>query len=179
MGEDPERDAPIRAIVGRTKEDTMIDTSTIPASGAHIRSLVKVVEIDTDPASAWADWASAEGIMAWWHPAAVDIDLRIGGPFEISFSLDPEPGLRGSEGCRYLSYIPGEMISFTWNAPPALALRSANTWVAITFSGSEDGGTTERFVHTGFLDGPDWDDYLAYFHDAWDHVLELQRAHHA
>jgi uncharacterized protein YndB with AHSA1/START domain len=157
----------------------LIDTTTIPASGAQIRSIVKVVDVDTNPATAWADWASVEGIMAWWRPAAANIDLRIGGPFEILFSLEPDAGLRGSEGCRYLSYVPGEMISFTWNAPPTLPLRSSNTWVVITFTDIGDGRTSVRLVHTGFLDGPDWDDYLAYFHEAWEYVLERQRAHHA
>jgi uncharacterized protein YndB with AHSA1/START domain len=157
----------------------VIDTSTIPARGAHIRSLIKEIEIDTDPASAWSDWASADGLLAWWRAPAANIELRIGGPFEIFFSLDVEPGLRGSEGCRYLSYVPGESISFTWNAPPHLPLRASNTWVVITFAATERATTAVRFVHTGFLEGSDWDDYMAYFHEAWDYVLALQRDHHA
>jgi uncharacterized protein YndB with AHSA1/START domain len=161
------------------EEAPVIDTTTIPASGVDIRSLVKVIDVDTDPATAWLDWSSSDRLMAWWGVAETDIDLRIGGPFEVLFGGEPGSGIRGSEGCRYLSYVPGEMVSFTWNAPPQLALRSSNTWVVITFTGNEAGGTTIRFVHTGFLEGADWDDYMAYFHDAWDHVLELQRAHHA
>lgn len=165
-------------IMGAISGGMRIDTTTIPASGSHIRSLVKVVDIDTDPATAWSDWASSERLTAWWTAPATNIELRIGGPFEILFSLDADPGTRGSEGCRILSYVPGEMLSFTWNAPPHLPLRAANTWVVITFTENEEGGTTIRFVHTGFLEGADWDDYMAYFHDAWDHVLGRQRAYH-
>ena len=157
----------------------MLDTSTIPAAGPDVRSLVHTTTVEATPDRAWADWASADALTAWWQAPEVHIDLRIGGPFEILFSLDAAEGTRGSEGCRYLSYVPGEMISFTWNAPPTLALRSSNTWVVITFTPTADGRTEVRHVHTGFLEGEDWDAYMAYFADAWTYVLELQRAHHA
>jgi uncharacterized protein YndB with AHSA1/START domain len=156
-----------------------MDTSTIPASGPTIRSLTKTARLDTDVRTAWEGWASAEGLTAWWQASETKIDLRIGGPFEIYFDMDAEQGLRGSEGCRYLSYVPGEMVSFTWNAPPHLPLRSANTWVVVTFTATADGGTEIRLVHTGFLDGADWDDYRNYFDSAWEFVLGLQQQHHA
>ncbi len=38
-------------------------------------------------------------------------------------------------------------------------------------------GTTVRLVHTGFLTGADWDEYMAYFDTAWDQVLGLLVAH--
>lgn len=156
-----------------------MDTSTIPARGEAIRSLTRTTVIDVDPMSAWRDWASAAGLTKWWNVPETNIDLRVGGPFELIFDMDAGEGLRGSEGCRYLSYVPGEMISFTWNAPPHLALRTSNTWVVITFTATESSGTTVRLVHTGFLDGTDWDDYITYFETAWEQVLGLQRNHHA
>ena len=73
------------------------------------------------PGDVWAAWASSEGIASWWNPPATRIDLRIGGPFELLFAIDQPKGRRGSEGCRYLAYVPGEVVSFTWNAPPHLA----------------------------------------------------------
>lgn len=156
----------------------MIDTSTIPATGAGIRSLVRTATIDARPAQTWADWASADRLVAWWPVPETNIDLRVGGPLELLFSTDAPEGQRGSEGCQYLSYVPGEMISFTWNAPPHLALRTSNTWVVITFSATDDGRTDVRLVHTGFLEGPDWDAYRAYFGEAWTSVLELHRRHY-
>lgn len=154
----------------------MIDTKHIAGSGPQVRSLIKETEVAATPDDAWSAWISAEGITAWWRPAACNIDLRIGGPFEILFSLDAPEGERGSEGCRILSYVPGESLAFTWNAPPHLPLRSVNTWVTLTFAASA-GGTNVRLVHTGFLDGPDWDDYLAYFDNAWTYVLGLLKDH--
>lgn len=156
----------------------MIDTSAIGGGGPGIRSIVKETEVGAPAAEVWAAWASSEGIATWWGPASSNIELRIGGPYEILFSLDPPEGERGSEGCRVLSYVPGESLSFTWNAPPHLPLRSTNTWVVLTFSATVD-GTAVRLVHTGFLDGPDWDDYMAYFDSAWDYVLRLLRDHYS
>ena len=157
----------------------MIDPSTIPARGPDIRSLIVERSIDADAMSVWADWASADGVTRWWPVPSAEIDLRIGGPFELHFSLDEPEGLRGSEGCRYLAYVPGEMISFTWNAPPHLPLRSSNTWVVITFTPTSARSTRVRLVHTGFLVGADWDDYMAYFERAWASVLDLEQASHA
>jgi len=148
----------------------MIDTSTIPGEGKHLRSLAKETIVLTDPATVWTAWTSSDEIGAWWGPPASNIELRVGGPFELLFTEEAEPGSKGSEGCKFLGYVPGEMISFTWNAPPHLPLRSSNTWVVITFTRESD-HTRVRLVHTGFLVGTDWDDYMAYFDEAWGSVL--------
>jgi uncharacterized protein YndB with AHSA1/START domain len=150
-----------------------MDTSTIPAAGPDIRSLVKTTEVNAAPAEVWSSWASNEGIASWWGPADSNIELRIGGSYEILFSRDAPVGERGSEGCRVLAYVPGESLAFTWNAPPHLPLRAANTWVVLTFAEAVPGVTAVRLVHTGFLEGPDWDDYMAYFDRAWEYVLGL------
>lgn len=155
----------------------MIDNATIPGSGAAVRTLVKATRVAASPMAVWSAWTTSDGVDAWWGPAASNIDLRIGGPFEIMFSLEPPEGTRGSEGCRFLAYVPGEMLAFTWNAPPTLPLRSANTWVVLTFEPAGEDQTSVRLAHTGFLDGPDWDDYMAYFDSAWDYVLGLLADH--
>lgn len=154
-----------------------MDTSTIAANGSNIRSLSKEVNVAAAAAPVWAAWTSNDGIASWWGPAESNIELRIGGPFEILFSLEPPEGQRGSEGCRILAYVPGESLSFTWNAPPHLPLRSANTWVVLTFTATGPNETAVRLVHTGFLQGSDWDGYMAYFDEAWDYVLGLLQNH--
>ena len=152
------------------------DTSPIAGRGASVRSLAKEIEVAAPPGEVWSAWTSTEGIALWWNPPKSNIDLRIGGPFEIHFSLDEPEGKQGSEGCRVLSYVPGESFSFTWNAPPHLPLRESNTWVVLAFS-EVPAGTRVRLVHTGFLEGPDWDDYIAYFETAWGYVLDLLSQH--
>ncbi|HLN51227.1 MAG TPA: SRPBCC domain-containing protein [Thermoplasmata archaeon] len=68
---------------------------------------------------AWRAWTTTEGIGAWWVKQSW-IELRVGGPFELYFAPDLPRGLQGSEACRILSYRPPEMLSFSWNFPPAL-----------------------------------------------------------
>ncbi|MDA2980007.1 MAG: SRPBCC domain-containing protein [Actinomycetota bacterium] len=156
----------------------MIDTSTIPGAGHDVRSLVKEAVVGTHPTAAWTAWTTTDEITSWWPAPRTNIDLRVGGPFELLFNLDIEPGLQGSEGCVFLGYVKGEMLSFTWNAPPHLALREKNTWVVLTFSEVAD-GTHVRLVHTGFLEGADWDAYIEYFEEAWGFVLKLFVDHFA
>ncbi len=155
----------------------VIDTATIAAAGPFIRSLVRETEVSATPLDVWLAWTSEEQIEAWWGPPAANIDLRIGGRFELLFDAEAPVGRQGGEGCQYLGYVPGEMISFTWNAPPHLALRETNTWVVITFDPLGPTRTKVRLVHTGFLEGPDWDAYVAYFEGAWTHVLRLLAEH--
>ena len=153
----------------------MPDTS-IAVGGSDLRSLVVDTTVAAPRRAVWDAWASAEGIGSWWNPPGSTIELRVGGPFELYFDMNVAPGLRGSEGCVYLGYVPGEMISFTWNAPPHLVLRESHTWVVITFSDSPK-GTAIRLVHTGFGAGGDWDEYMDYFQNAWAHVLDLLATH--
>ena len=155
----------------------MIDTGSIAGAGPDIRSLVKETEVGAGPPDVWAAWTSSEGIASWWNPPETRIDLRIGGPFELLFAMDEPEGRRGSEGCQYLAYVPGEMVAFTWNAPPHLALRETNTWVVVTFTELNTTSTAVRLVHTGFLEGPAWDDYMGYFDRAWEYVLDLLCEH--
>ena len=65
-----------------------MDTSTIAAAGTEIRSLIKETEVAASSSAVWAAWASNDGIASWWGPAASNIELRIGGPYEIIFSLE-------------------------------------------------------------------------------------------
>jgi uncharacterized protein YndB with AHSA1/START domain len=151
----------------------------IVAAGPNVRSLVKETVVQAPAMDVWSAWTTKEGIDAWWGPSDARIDLRIGGPFELLFLADAPPGMQGSEGCRFLAYVPGEMLAFTWNATPDHPLRQSHTWVVLTFTEQEDGSTHVRLVHTGFLEGPDWDTYMAYFHDAWSRVLDRLSAYWA
>jgi uncharacterized protein YndB with AHSA1/START domain len=159
------------------EDENTIDTGAIAAAGRDVRSIAKEIVVGAGADEVWAAWTSSDGIAAWWNPPITRIDLRIGGPFELLFSVDEPEGLRGSEGCKYLAYVPGEMVAFTWNAPPHLALRATHTWVVITFTRLGDTATGVRLVHTGFLEGPDWTAYSDYFDDAWDRVLRRLAEH--
>jgi uncharacterized protein YndB with AHSA1/START domain len=151
----------------------------IAATGPDVRSLVKETVVHAPPLEVWSAWTTKASIDSWWGPPDARIELRVGGPYELLFLSDEPEGRQGSEGCRILAYVPGEMLAFTWNARPDHPLRESHTWVVLTFSEAGDGTTAVRLVHTGFLDGPDWDTYVAYFEDAWARVLDRLADHWA
>ncbi len=100
------------------------------------------------------------------------IELRFMGPYEIYFVADAPAGTRGGEGCRVLSYVPQEMISFTWNAPPTLSeVRAWKTFVVIQLSDESEGKTRVRLTHGGWRSGKQWDEAYTYFERAWPEVL--------
>ena len=156
----------------------VVNAPRIAASGTEFESLSLSVRVDTDCATAFRAWTDKDALQAWWPVPDARIDLRVGGPFELLFVADAQPGAQGSEGCKILSYIPDRMLSFTWNAPPHLApaLRQAHGWVVLTFTEMVD-GTEIELTHNGFLTGPEWDECRTYFRQAWKRVLRRLEDH--
>jgi len=127
----------------------------------------------------WRLWTTTEGMKSFLVDEA-DIKLEPGGFYEVFFDMEAVEGSRGSEGCRILSYLPQEMISFSWNAPPTIPeLRKLGpcTWVVVRFEAVSDKQTRVKITHLGILEGADWDRYLEYFTKAWPFVLEACQKH--
>jgi uncharacterized protein YndB with AHSA1/START domain len=122
----------------------------------------------------WRAWTVEEGVRSFFAPQA-HIDLRIGGVYELTFNSDENPGLRGSEGCTILSFLPHDMLSFTWNAPPEFpdirALGCA-TWVVIQLYALPENLTRVRLSHLGWGEGDAWEAVYSYFTRAWKIVLD-------
>jgi len=145
------------------------------------RAIVKEVVVAASPEVVWPLWTTSQG-MGWLVDRA-HIELRLGGPYEIYF-LDSAPeGEQGSEGCRVLSWLPGRMVSFTWNAPPHLpGTRLAHTFVVVELEPA-DGGTRVRVTHLGWPASgledasSDWPATYAYFDRAWGNVLQALAKH--
>lgn len=147
---------------------------------------VEVETIVSDSCAAvWRAWTTTAGLRAWFSERA-DIDLRIGGRFEILFSLDAPAGERGSEGCQVLSYLPHEMLSFSWSAPPKFAhARPRHTWVVVRIEAVGARQTRVRLVHLGFAEraaefpahAEEWRSVRAYFGNAWPRVLKNLAQH--
>ncbi|HUU60782.1 MAG TPA: SRPBCC domain-containing protein [Acidimicrobiia bacterium] len=149
----------------------MIDPAAFAAQGTVRRRVEHQVVVAASPRDAWGAWVDPARVTNFLGEAA-RIDLRIGDRYEIIFLPDAPEGRQGSETCRILAYLPGEMLAFSWNAPPELAeVRSRHTWVVVTFQGPEEGPTPIRLVQTGFGEGPVWDQDVAYFTAAWATVL--------
>jgi uncharacterized protein YndB with AHSA1/START domain len=109
------------------------------------------------------------------------IELKPGGRFEILFGNTAPAGQRGSEGCTVLSFVPEELLSYTWNAPPKLAYaRTKRSWVVIRLDAISPGRTRVRMNHQGFAElaaeSPDheaeFEEVRGYFEKAWPKVLD-------
>jgi uncharacterized protein YndB with AHSA1/START domain len=89
----------------------------------------------------WKAWTTSEGALTFFAPRA-RIEFKLGGAYELLWLDDTEapPGSQGSEGCRILSYLPGEMLSFEWNAPPEFpTVRGMPTFVVVRLADAEPG----------------------------------------
>jgi len=153
--------------------------ANIVATGVPRDPVVREATVAADPGTVFEALTDAAQIEAWLGVSS-RVELRIGGPYELLFSTERPPGSQGSEGCVILSYLPGEMLSFSWNSPPHEplgALRGSHTWVVITLRSSNDGGTHVRLVHTGMGSGDLWDENRRYFDRAWGAVLGALARH--
>lgn len=140
------------------------------SGGMHSRIIKKELVLKAPLVDVWDAWTTAEGAKGFFAPEA-KIELRIGGPYEVYFSLDEPQGQRGSEDCVILSYLPMEMLSFTWNAPPSIPnLRNegAKTWVVLSLYEHYGGRVKVSLSHVVTQQGEDWDKYYDYFVPAWD-----------
>ncbi|HSQ36288.1 MAG TPA: SRPBCC domain-containing protein, partial [Acidimicrobiia bacterium] len=145
--------------------------STFAAEGPVVSRVEHEVPVAASPRDAWEAWVDPARVTNFLG-AEARIDLRIGGRYEIIFLPDAPEGQQGSEGCRILAYLPGEMLAFSWNAPPELAeIRLRHTWVVVTFRGPPTGPTRIRLIQAGFGEGPAWDQDFEYFRRAWGTVL--------
>lgn len=155
----------------------MIDDSLFVARGDDLPPIVHDVVVATDRQAAFRALATEEGIEAWLDREAL-VDLRVGGAHEIHFDPDQAPGLRGSEGCQILAYVPGEMLAVSWNAPPSMPdARDKRAWVVFTFTEPDAGRTRVKVTHLGLGQGGEWPQVRTYFERAWGIFLRELAAH--
>jgi uncharacterized protein YndB with AHSA1/START domain len=135
------------------------------------RAIRGEVVVDGDVKSAWAAWTTEEGITSFFAPAC-NLELRVGGPFEIFFDPAGDPGERGAEGMRIMAIQPEKMLAFDWSAPPHLPeARAQRTHVVIRFKKVSEGKTKVTLFHDGWGEGGQWDEAFDYFTQAWLNVV--------
>jgi uncharacterized protein YndB with AHSA1/START domain len=143
------------------------------------KQIYKSAIINASTETLWAQWTTQEGLKSFFGKDN-KVELRIGGPYEIYFLMENPEGLRESEGCQILSYIPKRMLSFSWNAPPEFKdiRNSAHyTWVVIYFHPIGNAQTELTLTHLGWPDvgepnDKDWNEVYVYFNNAWAIVLQ-------
>ncbi len=135
------------------------------------RHIFKEAIIQGSLLDVWNAWTVKEELIKFFA-ADAEIELQIGGKYEMFFLLDNPPGSRGGEGNRILSFVPQRMLSFTWNAPPQYPnVRKEKTWCVLFFDKLESESTRISFYQFGWKDGEEWDQVYHYFLEAWDYVL--------
>jgi uncharacterized protein YndB with AHSA1/START domain len=143
------------------------------ADGTAAKAIVKEAVIPAPRGEVWKAWTTSDGATTFLAPQA-HIELEIGGPYELYFVPTAPAGARGSEGCKILSYLPGEMLSYDWNAPPQFpdVRHGPHTWVVVRLDDMPNKGTRVRIAHLGWHEGDNWDKAYRYFDRAWDVVLQ-------
>lgn len=150
----------------------------------HNRILRKEVTVSATLEEVWVAWTTSEGIASFFSPES-NIELRVGGPYELFMGgkeARDERGKSGTQGCKLLSYLPKEMLSFEWNFPPeipSLRYRDAKTHVVLLFDEVGRGMVRVRFAQLGWQEGEDWEQGYAYFDSAWTWVFEQLQKHFA
>jgi uncharacterized protein YndB with AHSA1/START domain len=124
-------------------------------------------------AEMWKLWTTADGLKKFIGRQH-NVELRIGGPYEIFFMVDAPVGMRGSDDCKIISYVPERQLTVSWNQPPSIPeARSSGKfqWVTLDMI-AEGNGTKLTLHHHGFPEGEVWDEVYCYFVDAWSSVFE-------
>jgi uncharacterized protein YndB with AHSA1/START domain len=159
-------------LVGEGKYEMTVDKSRfVEAKDQSGKILVKEILVPAALDEVWSAWTTTEGVKTFFSSEA-KVELAVGGPYEIYFLLDAPHGSKGSEGCQVLSYLPTQMLSFSWNAPPEFGeLRGQHTMVVLRFEEVESGKVKVVLWHHGWGRGEEWDKLYDYFDKAWSYVL--------
>jgi uncharacterized protein YndB with AHSA1/START domain len=135
------------------------------------RAIRLSIDVDASVEQVWQLWTTDDGVRSFFSPGS-NVDARPGGPYEIFFAPDAEPGMRGADDMRVLTVQPPHFLSFTWNAPPSLPdVRGQRTHVLVRFVPCGAHSTTVHLTHDGWGDGGQWDESFDYFVRAWGDVV--------
>lgn len=148
-------------------------SSAFAATAKAPRSSGRVVRVEATihapVGEVWRVFTTSRGAEEFFAQKA-NIDLVIGGPYEIQF--DPADERSGTKGLKILSYAPQEMISFQWNAPPQMPeVRNGGTWVVVEMHPVDAYTSRVTITHLGWKDGPEWDRAYAHFERGWSELL--------
>lgn len=126
--------------------------------------------IQQDIKTVWKLLSTEEGLKSFFAPN-INVDIKVGGKFEILFDMDQPAGLRGSEGMIILNIEPESMLSFTWSAPPTIPdIRTQMTVVHMYLEPVED-GCLLKLINSGYGKSESWQTARRYFIRAWGEIV--------
>ena len=142
-----------------------------------IRVLQQSVVVPASAADVWAALTTSEGLRSWAVPVA-QADLRIGGIMESSYDPKARIGDPANIRSRYLSFVPGRMVSFqVISATPGLKygelLAGIHTVLELEPVDSAQTRVVESMV--GYPPGMGYD--TLYKHFEWGNAWSLRQLH--
>ena len=137
------------------------------AGGSRDATLTE--NVDAPPSQVWKAISSPEGLARWFTSGKGKLEHRSGGRYGLTC------GPVAIEG-EVRDWDKDRTLAFTWSVEPctqkALALP---TVVTLHLTPLAAGGTRVSLVHSGFGDGPEWDEIYARHAATWKFLLENLR----
>ncbi len=141
------------------------------SSNAEEKAIHLEINVNGSLEEVWNAWTTKEGINSFFAPEC-NVELIVGGAYEMYFDLTAEKGSRGGEGNKILAIQTQKMLSFSWNAPPSLPdVRNQRTHVTLRFLKIKDKQTKVILYHDGWGEGGQWDKAFEYFTRAWGEIV--------
>ncbi len=143
----------------------------VVSSNADEKSIHIEIDVAGSLEEVWNAWTTKEGIQSFFAPEC-NVELIIGGAYEMYFDQDAAEGSRGGEGNKILAIQSQNMLSFSWNAPPSLPdVRNQRTHVTLRFRRINEKQTKVILHHDGWGEGGQWDEAFKYFTRAWGNIV--------
>ena len=124
----------------------------------------------------WQMFTTSAGLARWLCLRA-NVEPRVGGAYELFWNPDQSrPESDSTIGCRVLSIDHPRLLSFTWRGADAVAETMNGPGITPTrvevLLLPRPSGTRLVLVHSGWLDGDDWQRARDWFDRAWSGALE-------
>jgi len=111
-----------------------------------------------------------------WLAASAQVEAKMGGRYELQFDGEPKFASRG----HITHYTPDLDIGFSWYAPPAFSdlmnEPEPKTRVYIRLQESPE-GIDVTLEHTGWENGPEWEEARSWHFHFWDERLHTFKEH--
>jgi uncharacterized protein YndB with AHSA1/START domain len=146
----------------------LLGCAAIAPLAAQERQIRISLTVPAVPEQVWNLWTTDDGIRSFFAPGS-HVDLRVDRWYEIYFDPSAPPGQRGADSMRLLVVEPNRRLGFTWNAPGTMPyIRGQRTVVYVDLTPVGADSTRVVLRHTGWGTGPEWDQAIRYFEQAWN-----------
>lgn len=153
-----------------------IPTPTVAAQDSVIEGengqlfLRQEVALDTDLASAWALWTTADGVRSWIAPMA-EVDLRPGGSIRTHYDASAAIGDPGTIETRIVNYVPMHLLTLQADLGPVQAdwltdtirAEAGNLYNVVQFEPVGERRTRIVSWGIGYRDDEEWKPMIDFF----------------